>query len=97
MAGPAVYGLVQVDVAVADFNIEATFGIGARPGLEVDGGSLPAEIGERDQITGTAGLALGQVTYVHQFLLGPKLTQFVPAVVQSAQPQGVAWATWMCY
>jgi hypothetical protein len=38
--GAAGDGLVDVEVAVADFEVEAAVGVGADPGFVVDGGAL---------------------------------------------------------
>ena len=40
----------------------------------MDGGALGAKVGQGHKIPGTAVLALGKVSYLHQFLLGPRHT-----------------------
>ena len=45
MHGPVTDGLVDEDVAVADLDVEPTFGVGADPGLIVNGGPLTAKVG----------------------------------------------------
>lgn len=97
MPGPTVDGLIEVDIAVANLHIEAAFGIGACPRLEMDGGSLPTEVGKGHQLTGAAGLTLGQMTNLHRFLLAHIRALLMPADGQSGQAQGVAWAAWMYY
>src|SRR5215208_622958 len=57
--------LVDVEVAVADLDVEAALGVGAGPGLEVDGGALAPEIGERHQVAALALLAFRESWYHH--------------------------------
>lgn len=54
------YWLIHKDFAVPDLDVEPTIGIGANPGLEIDRGTLAAEIGERHQIASTALLTFRQ-------------------------------------
>jgi hypothetical protein len=53
-------GFVEINVTVADLDVEATIGVGADPSLIVDRGALATEIREGDQIADIALLALGQ-------------------------------------
>ncbi len=48
---PVSYGLVQVEIAIPDLEIEATFRIRADPCLELNRRALATEVGERDKIT----------------------------------------------
>ncbi len=45
MEGAAGYGLVHIEIAVADLDVEAAIGIGAGPRLKVNGSALAAKIG----------------------------------------------------
>ena len=51
--------LVEVDLAVADLQVEAAPRVGAHPRLVVDRRALSAEVGERDQRACVAGVAAG--------------------------------------
>jgi hypothetical protein len=51
VAGSAEYRLVQIDVAVPDFQVEPAFRICANPGLIMYRCPLAAEIGQRNQVT----------------------------------------------
>jgi hypothetical protein len=60
-------GLLDVQVAVSDLDVEAAGGVGTRPGLEVDGRPLAAEIGQGHQITNLAFKAFGEsVHHYHE-------------------------------
>ena len=61
-------GLVDIDIAVADLDVEATVGVGANPGFVMDGGTLAAEVGEGNEISLLAGLALGQNSFHYHHL-----------------------------
>ena len=50
--------LIDVEIAVADLDIEATIGVCARPGFEVDRGALAAKIGKRNEVAALTLLAL---------------------------------------
>jgi hypothetical protein len=56
-----VNGLVNINIAVPDFQVESTFRIGANPSLILDCGSLAAEIRKRHQITFFAFLTFGEI------------------------------------
>src|SRR5687768_11561411 len=56
---------VDVEVAVADLQVEAAVGIRADPGLVVNRGALAAEIRQRDKVASLALLALGKAGKVH--------------------------------
>ena len=58
MEGAAGDRLVDVEVAVADLNVEAAIGVGTGPRLEVDRGPLAAKVGQGHQVTALALLAL---------------------------------------
>jgi hypothetical protein len=45
MKGAAGNGLVYIEVAVADLDVEAAIGVGTGPRLEVNGSALAAKIG----------------------------------------------------
>jgi hypothetical protein len=45
MKGAAGYGLVHIEIAVADLDVEAAIGIGTGPRLKVNGSALAAKIG----------------------------------------------------
>ena len=51
--------LVNIDITIADFQVETTIWIGAYPGFVLNGCALTAEIRKGDQITGFAFLTLG--------------------------------------
>lgn len=59
MCGAVGDGLVDVDVTVANLEVEATSGIATHPGLKVDGGPMTAEVGQGYQVPFFAPLALG--------------------------------------
>ena len=50
--------LIQVDVTIADLDVETALGVRAGPGLEVDGRPLATEIRQRHQVALLALLAL---------------------------------------
>ena len=56
-----VNGFVNVDVTVANFEIEAALRISANPGFVLYRGALTAEIGKGYQITSFAFLTLGEI------------------------------------
>ena len=56
-------GLLDVEVAVANLDVEAARGVGAGPRLEVDGSALAAEVGQGHEVTDLALLALGEAGY----------------------------------
>jgi hypothetical protein len=65
--GAVTDGLLDIQVAVTDLDVETAGGIGACPGLEVDGRPLTAEIGERYEITDLALKAFGEsVHHYHE-------------------------------
>ena len=49
---------VHIEIAVANFQVETAIGFGADPGLVMDGGSLAAEIRQRNKVTRLTFLAL---------------------------------------
>jgi len=65
-------GLVEVDIAVPNFEVEAALRVGADPGLIPNRGPLTAEIGEGYQVASAALLALGETDCFHRdFVLLP--------------------------
>jgi len=58
-------GLVDEDLAVADLQVERAVGIGAHPGLVLDGSALVAEVGQGHQVPNVAFLALGEIEITH--------------------------------
>ena len=50
----AIYRLVEIDIPVADLDVEAAVGVGAYPGLIVYCCTLAAVIGQRYEHTGIA-------------------------------------------
>lgn len=58
-------GLIDVEVAVSDLEIEAAIWVRADPGFVVDGSALTAEVRQRNQIASLALLALGQTGKFH--------------------------------
>jgi len=50
MGNAAYYGLIDVKVAVPDFDVVAAFRISADPGLVVNSCALAAKIGQRHQV-----------------------------------------------
>ena len=65
MHSPAGYWLVEVDVAVADFNVESTVGVAAYPCLVVDWRSLTSKVGQRQQAPALASAAFGPTVEFH--------------------------------
>jgi hypothetical protein len=65
--GSARNRLVDVEVAVADLEVEAAVGIGTHPGFVVDGRALATEIRQRHEVPGLAFLALGKAGKIHDF------------------------------
>jgi len=53
------YGLVQVDIPIANLDVEAAIWIGADPCLIVDGRSLASKIGQWHQVSFATLLTLG--------------------------------------
>jgi len=41
------YGLIDIDIAVPNFDVVAALGIGANPSFVLDGGPLAAEVRQR--------------------------------------------------
>jgi hypothetical protein len=54
-------GLININIAISDFQIESTFRVGAHPGFILNRGSLAAKIRKRHQVTGLAFLTLGEI------------------------------------
>jgi hypothetical protein len=69
MEGAAHDRLIDIDIAVPDFQVEAAIRIGADPGFIPDGRPLAAEIGQRHEVSGVALLALGETDRFHEILL----------------------------
>src|SRR3990172_8190952 len=63
--GAGGYGLVHVEVAVADLEVVAALRVRAGPGLVVDGRALAAEVRQGDQVTGLASLTLWKAPGLH--------------------------------
>jgi hypothetical protein len=59
--GAIVDWLVNVNITVADFQIEAAIRISAYPGFILNRGTLAAEIRKRNQVTSFAFLAFGEI------------------------------------
>jgi hypothetical protein len=64
-------GFVNDDVSITDFDIVQARGVGANPGLVLDGSSLAAEIRKRNQITFTTFATPGKSVFheIASFLL----------------------------
>ena len=64
-------GLVGVDIAVANLQIEMAIGIRTYPGLEMDGRALASEIRKRHKIAVAAVLAFGKtrIHFAHNHIL----------------------------
>jgi hypothetical protein len=62
-------GLVDIDVTVPDFKVEAAIRIGANPGLIFDGCPLTAKIGKGHQVSSIALLTFGEIKLFHGVLL----------------------------
>jgi len=60
--------LVQVYVAVPDFQVEAACGVRANPGFVVHCGSLAAKIGQRYQVSVSTRLAGRKILVTHVIL-----------------------------
>ncbi len=75
MKSPAHYGLVYVNIAVSDFQIETTIGIGADPGLKLNARSLATKIGKRHQVTDFTFLTFRERYLVQRSHL-PTMTNF---------------------
>ena len=65
MDGAAGNRLVDVEVTVADFQVETAVRVRADPRLVVNRGALAAEIRQRDKVASLALLALGKTGIVH--------------------------------
>jgi hypothetical protein len=63
---PAQYWLIQINVAISDFHVEATFGIGTNPDFIVDRCPLAAEIRQRHQVTSATFLAFRENEVLHR-------------------------------
>ena len=61
--------LIDIDVTIPDFKVEATIRIGANPGFVVDRCSLTAKIRQGHQISGITLLTLGETNLFHGVLL----------------------------
>jgi hypothetical protein len=61
--------LVDVDIAVPDFQVIAAIRIGTNPGLVVDGSTLTSEIGQGYKVSRVAFLTLGVRNWFHGILL----------------------------
>src|SRR6202162_4658282 len=64
-------GFVNDDVSITDFDVVQARGVGANPGLVLDGSSLAAEIRKRNQITFTTFATPGKSVFheIASFLL----------------------------
>ena len=58
MGCPADNGLINIDITIPDFQVEAAIRIGADPGFVMNRCPLTAEIGQGHQISRLALLAL---------------------------------------
>jgi hypothetical protein len=58
-------GLIHVEVAVSDLEVEAAVRIGADPGLEVNGGTLAPEVRKWYQVSGLALLTFREIAEIH--------------------------------
>jgi hypothetical protein len=58
---PVVDRLINIDIAVPDFQVESAIRVGADPGFILNGGALTAKIGQRNQVTGFAFLTFGEI------------------------------------
>ena len=66
MRHPAQYRLINIDVAVPDFYIEAAFGISTDPDFVVYWCTLTSEIGQGHQVASITFLALGKNKVLHR-------------------------------
>jgi hypothetical protein len=82
---PAHDGLIHIDIAVPDFQVETTIRIGAHPRFVVNTCPLTAEIRERDQVTDLAFLTLGERQLVQDSHL-PTITEFSHVVYTKLFP-----------
>ena len=69
VGGSASDRLVQIDITISYFDIEAASGIAAYPGLIVNRGSLASKIRKGQQVSFGATLALWPHIFVHSLLL----------------------------
>ena len=76
--GPAHNGLVYVDVPIADFDIEPAIGVGAYPGLIVDGCPLATEVRKGHQVSRLALYAPGKYILFHKTTSQPKSAEIIP-------------------
>ena len=63
---PAHNGFIYIDIAIPDFQVEATIRIGANPGFVVNSCPLAAEIRQGHQVSGVTLLALGKTKLFHE-------------------------------
>jgi hypothetical protein len=72
MQGAAHDRLVDIDIAIPDFQVKPAIGIGANPGLIMDRCPLTAEIRQRHQFPRITLLTLGIADLFHGVLLPTK-------------------------
>jgi len=64
--GSIIDRLVNINVAVSNFQIESALGISANPGFILDSCALAAEIRKRNKISTLAFLTLGEIVVLFQ-------------------------------
>ena len=72
MDGAVGDGLVNVEVTVADLEVEAAIGVGTHPGFVVNGRTLATKVRQGHEIPGLALLTLGQAGNFHESLPPPE-------------------------
>ena len=78
MDGPAHNGLVNVDVSIADLDIEPAVWVGAYPGLIMDRCPLAAEVRKGHQVSCLALYAPGEYKVIHKTTSHPKSAGIIP-------------------
>jgi hypothetical protein len=56
-------GLVNIDITIPDFQVEAAVRVGADPGFVVNGCPLTAKVGKGYQVSGVTLKALGETVF----------------------------------
>ncbi len=76
--GPAHNGLVYIDVSVTYLDIEPAIGVGAYPGLIMDGCPLATEVRKGHQVSRLALYAPGEYKLLHKTTSQPKSGEIIP-------------------
>lgn len=75
MQGSAHNGLIDIDIPISDFQIEAAIGISAYPGFVMNICPLATKIGQGHQVSRLALLTFGEIRLFHEVHL-PAIVKF---------------------